>query len=119
MIKYDYLLNTFLYFPCLEYQKTNPGEVCTDDDLVIRSEKECRDALEKLGYQVSEVWNGTSISIPYGCSINNKMALHFNWIPFHGTGTGRQDLTAICRRTSNKGKVNIKKLFIDLYKRKK
>ena len=107
MIKYDYLENTFLYFPCLEYEETNPGDVCRVDDLVIRSEKECRIALQKLGYQVSEdFWTGTMTSIPSGCSINKKMALHFN--SNHGTGTGREDLTAICRRTPNQGKVNIK-----------
>lgn len=85
-----------------KYYKTNPGEVCMADDLVIRSEQECRIALQKLGYQVSEdFWAGTRPSIPVGCSINKKMELHFN--SNYGTGTGHVDLTAICRRTSYKG----------------
>ena len=90
----------------------SPGKVCQGNELVIRSEHHCKLALQTLGYQVSnEKWTGKMTTIPSGCSINKKMAYHFNSID--GTGTGRGDLTPICRSASNKGKFDIMKPSTD------
>ena len=65
---------------------------------MIRSKEECILALKKLGYQLShDSFTGRLDAIPAGCSIKNTdMALHFETSPT-GVGSGRNDLTPICK----------------------
>ena len=65
---------------------------------VIRSQAECTDALQKLGYQaLSTWWTGVYSSIPSGCSVRSDGSNdpHFEESP-SGVGSGRDDLIPIC-----------------------
>ena len=77
------------------------GGLCNDANEVIRSQAQCTDALEKLGYQpLSGWWTGVySSSIPSGCSVRSDGSNdpHFEESPT-GVGTGRVDMIPICIR---------------------
>ena len=65
---------------------------------VIRSQAQCTDALQKLGYQpLSNYWIGVYSSIPSGCSVRSDGSNdpHFEKSP-SGVGSGRDDLIPIC-----------------------
>ena len=67
---------------------------------VIRSQAQCTDALQKLGYQpLSNYWIGVYSSIPSGCSVRSDGSNdpHFEESPT-GVGTGRGDMIPICIR---------------------
>lgn len=77
------------------------GGICNDENEVIRSQVQCTDALQKLGYQpLSDWWKGVySWKIPSGCSVNDgNNGPHFEESSV-GVGTGRGDLIPICIRT--------------------
>ena len=64
---------------------------------MIRSQTECTNALQKLGYQSSgNYWTGAlDWEIPSGCSIRNSVDPHLETSPT-GLGTGRYDLVPVC-----------------------
>ena len=74
------------------------GGLCKDANDVIRSQVQCTDALQKLGYQpLSNYWIGVYSSIPSGCSVRSDGSNdpHFEKSP-SGVGSGRDDLIPIC-----------------------
>jgi len=85
-----------------DYYAGNAGQVCDDENDVIRSQAECTVALESLGYQISKFWTGTFAWIPAGCSFekSGKMKPHFEQSST-GLGKGANVLIPICKRTNN------------------
>ena len=84
----------------LEFYSGVQGGLCNDATEVIRSQVQCIDALQKLGYRPLSVWwIGELSSIPSGCSvrINGRIDPHFEESST-GVGTGRSDLIPICIR---------------------
>ena len=88
------------------------GTVCSYEDDVIASKDECKTLIERLGYIISGNWtiavdNG---SLPSGCSValqnGNSVSPYFEESAT-GLGTGRGDLTPICKRTVLFGKNSI------------
>ena len=74
------------------------GGICNDENEVIRSQVQCTDALQKLGYQpLSKYWIGEYSSIPSGCSVRSDGSYgpHFEK-SLTGVGSGRNDLIPIC-----------------------
>ena len=90
----------------LDYYKGNKGEVCDNENEVIRSQNECIAALKFHGYQTSNLWTGTDAlhhpGMPVGCSIRNSGDMKPHFIPSStGFGKGRNDLIPICKRAKN------------------
>lgn len=90
------------------------GAVCNDERDVIRSQSECKTALEKLGYsQLSNWWKGVFNKIPSGCSIgingNPNALTHYPQFETSaaGLGTGRGDLTPVCKMSPTFGNYSI------------
>jgi len=79
------------------YYAGEKGGVCNHVNDVIRSEAQCRDALQNLGYEnLPSFWTGEYSEIPSGCSIS-----HFDSQPYFetsttGLGMGMEDQTPIC-----------------------
>ena len=76
------------------------GGLCNDASEVIRSQVQCTNALQKLGYQpLSGWWTGVySSTIPAGCSVRGgRNDPHFEESS-SGVGTSRGDLIPICIR---------------------
>ena len=91
------LTNSFI----LEFYAGAEGGLCNEASEVIRSQEQCTDALQKLGYHpLSDWWTGVySSSIPSGCSVrsNGSYDPHFEESS-SGVGSGRLDLIPICIR---------------------
>ena len=85
----------------LDFYHGRPGDVCSHEDQVIRSHKECETAAQILGFPKSRVnnWFGNHMWIPAGCSVRKGQdhRLHFEESP-EGVGRGRQDLIPLCRK---------------------
>ena len=94
------------------------GGVCNTESDVIRSQEECSTAIEMLTYrEADDWWTGIySSNIPSGCSarINSNSLLypHFEESAT-GIGTGRLDLTPICKKSATFGN------FHNCFKREK
>ena len=76
------------------------GGLCNNANEVIRSQAQCTDALQKLGYQpLTDYWIGELSSIPSGCSVRSdgSNGPHFEK-SLTGVGSGRDDLIPICIR---------------------
>ena len=74
------------------------GGVCKNENDVIRTKKECSEALSKLGYTFKKrYWEGSKRRIPSGCSlrINKNKRPHLN--DKYGVGRGRKDQIPICK----------------------
>jgi len=81
------------------------GEVCNHVNDVIRSEAQCSDALQNLGYEnLPSFWTGEFSQIPSGCSISSQP--HFE-TSTTGLGTGREDLTPICVNSKIFNELNV------------
>jgi len=82
-----------------DYYAGNAGQVCDNENDVIRSQDECTTALKSLGYQTSKFWTGTFEWIPAGCSIekSRKMKPHFEQSST-GLGKGTNVLIPICKK---------------------
>ena len=84
------------------------GGVCNKESDVIRSQEECSSAIEMLSYkEADDMWTGSySSSIPSGCSArissNSLLYPHFEESAT-GLGTGRLDLTPICKKSATSG----------------
>ena len=105
-ILYQTLINIFV----LEYYDGPKGGLCNDESELIRSEPDCKEALEALGYgPLKKFWitPGSLLNpqIPAGCSIHAASSTpHLSTTS--GAGRGREDLTPICSRNKGKG-INI------------
>jgi len=97
------LINIFV----LEYYDGPKGGLCNDESELIRSEPDCKEALEALGYgPLKKFWItvGSLLNpqIPAGCSIHAASSTpHLSTTS--GAGRGREDLTPICSRNKGKG----------------
>ena len=90
----------------LDYYKANAGQLCDNENDVVRSHDECTTALKSLRYQISNFWTGTSNHyhnhIPVGCSIRESGDNQPHFLQSStGLGTGRSDLIPICKRAKN------------------
>jgi len=83
------------------YYAGEKGEVCKHISEVIRSEAQCKNALQHLGYEnLPSFWTGEYHEIPSGCSIRNEgdSQPHFE-TSTTGVGKGREDLIPICSKS--------------------
>jgi len=83
------------------YYAGEKGEVCKHISEVIRSEAQCKNALQHLGYEnLPSFWTGEYHEIPSGCSIRNEgdSQPHFE-TSTTGVGMGREDLIPICSKS--------------------
>ena len=85
----------------LDFYHGNPGDICSHEDQVIRSHKECETAIHVMGFPKSRVnnWFGNHKWIPSGCSVRNGVdhRRHFEEST-EGVGRGRQDLIPVCKK---------------------
>ena len=88
----------------IAYYDGKKGDVCDDASHVIRDQSECTKALKALGYpSTGTYWTGFYSGIPKGCSIRDNTP-HFEKSTT-GIGTGRDDLTPICKGSRSSGKL--------------
>ena len=94
-----------MWYIFLDYYSGDVGGVCSNENEVIRSVKECSNAVSKLDFEVSvtNYWFGSRPDIPSGCSIRDPKSgipgkkPHMNLKEAIGVGTGRWDLIPICK----------------------
>ena len=95
-----HLLLIVLLFYRAEYYEGLQAGICRDESHVIREKEECWDAIRTLGIgENTYKWTGAADDIPQGCSIGRETS-HFETSK-GGLGTGRWDLTPICRKKGN------------------
>ena len=86
------------------------GKVCNYEFDVIRSQAECKTAIEKFGYlTLATFWTGQANYLPSGCSIRietTKNKPHFE-TSTTGLGNGRADLIPVCKKSVTIGKHSI------------
>ena len=71
-------MNILNFYNLIEYYQKEAGTVCNDESHVIRSQSECTNALNSLGYRsLSTYWTKAWGFMPSGCSIAN----YGDWTP--------------------------------------
>ena len=81
------------------YYQNVAGSVCDDESHVIRTQTECTNALNNLGFSTTaSYWTASSSYIPAGCSIRNGGDNVPHLDDKDGVGNGRSDLIPICKR---------------------